>query len=121
MEMSAPTLPYRITDQGIVLALRVMPRSGMARIDGLGQDSDGNGFLKLRVSEVAEKGKANNAVIKLLAKEWKLPRSALNIVTGATDRNKRIEILGNPQELSKHIERWCQETGIGKSGTEAEA
>lgn len=115
-EFTAKAAPDRL-----VLALRVTPKAARTCIDGLGVDAAGKSFLKLRVSEVAEKGKANDAVIKLLAKEWKLPRSSLNIVAGASDRNKRIEILGNPQELSKHIERWCQETGIVLSSTKEEA
>jgi len=110
--------PYHTTKNGLVLALRVTPRGGAARVDGLGHDADGNSFLKLRVSAAPEKGKANDAVIKLLAAEWKLPRSCLNIIAGASDRNKRLEITGNPQALYESIGLWCQKTGLTASRME---
>jgi len=111
-------LTRKVAPDRLVLTLRVTPRGGAARIDGLGHDADGNSFLKLRVSEAPEKGKANTAVIKLLAAEWKLPRSCLNIVAGAGDRNKRLEITGNPQALYENIALWCQKAGLALDPTE---
>ncbi len=43
---------------------------------------------------VAEKGKANAAVIKLLARTWNLPRSSLRIVSGESSPRKQILIAG---------------------------
>jgi len=102
----------------IVLALRVTPRGGAARIDGFGHDANGSGFLKLRVSEVAEKGKANKAVIKLLAKEWRLAPSTMAIVSGMNDRNKLLEVTGDPEMLRDRISIWCEKTGIDLGRTE---
>jgi len=111
-------LTRKVAPDRLVLSLRVTPRGGAARIDGLGRDADGNSFLKLRVREAPEKGKANTAVIKLLAAEWKLPRSRLNIVAGASDRNKRLEIMGNPQALYESIALWSQKAGLALDPTE---
>lgn len=41
---------------------------------------------------VAEKGKANDAVVKLLAKHFSVPKSAITIVRGHTSRTKLVEI-----------------------------
>ena len=48
--------------------------------------------LKLWVTALAEKGKANEAVLELLAEELKIPKSRLQIVRGLTTRLKHIEI-----------------------------
>ena len=46
--------------------------------------------LVVRVNKVPEKGKANEAVIKLLAKHFGVARSQVKIVRGATSRNKVV-------------------------------
>ena len=57
---------------------------------------------------VAEDGKANQAVIALLARTWHLPRSSLSLVQGASARNKRLHLAGNPAELQARITQWWQ-------------
>jgi uncharacterized protein YggU (UPF0235/DUF167 family) len=51
-------------------------------------------------------GAANEAVIALLAREWRLPRSALSVVAGAGDRRKTIRIDGDPAALAGRLEAW---------------
>ena len=46
----------------------------------------------MRVAEAPADGSANEAVIKLLAKALGLRRSSLKIVSGQTNRHKRIEV-----------------------------
>ncbi len=46
----------------------------------------------IRVSVPPEKGKANEKVIELLAKFLKIPKSAINLRSGSTSRNKIFEI-----------------------------
>lgn len=53
--------------------------------------------LKLSVTAVPEKGKANQAVIELLARELGVPKRDLSIVRGETDSRKLIEIRGLPE------------------------
>jgi len=48
--------------------------------------------LRLRVAAVPDKGKANAAVIALLAKALGLPKSALSITAGDTARLKTLRI-----------------------------
>jgi len=50
--------------------------------------------LKLEVSAPPEKGKANTAVRKLLAKTFGVPVSAVEVLTGATGQDKTIRIGG---------------------------
>lgn len=46
--------------------------------------------LKVRVTEVPEKGKANHAVIRLLAEAFSLPQRELTLISGSSSKNKRI-------------------------------
>ncbi|GMV61006.1 MAG: hypothetical protein AMXMBFR74_01750 [Parvibaculum sp.] len=93
---------------GVTVRLRVTPRGGSDRIDGRGEDANGEPHLKLRVSDVAEKGKANAAVLKLLAKAWGVPRSSLSIASGETGRNKTVAVAGDPADLKARIEAWLE-------------
>lgn len=57
-------------------------------------DAAGARFLRVSVTAAPEKGKANAALIKLLAKHWGVPKSAITIVRGETSRVKVIEVEG---------------------------
>ena len=49
-------------------------------------------WLKATVTAVPEKGRANEALIELLAKTFKIRKSAFNLVSGETDRHKTFEL-----------------------------
>ena len=51
-----------------------------------------DGKLHVKVRAVAEKGKANSAVIELLAKHFSVAKTVIKIVSGTTSRNKRIKL-----------------------------
>lgn len=91
---------------GVAVRLRVTPRGGDDRIEGLARDAEGKRFLKVRVSAVAEKGRANMAVLKLLAKAWRLPRTALSVTAGETGRNKVVTVAGDAAALEARISAW---------------
>lgn len=69
------------------LALLVQPGARRNAIVGVH-----DGKLKIAVTQVAEDGKANDAVIALLAKTWKIPKHCFEIVRGHTSREKRFVI-----------------------------
>jgi uncharacterized protein (TIGR00251 family) len=50
------------------------------------------GKLHIKVRAVAEKGRANAAVIELLARHFSVAKSTINIVSGTTSRNKRVRL-----------------------------
>lgn len=56
------------------------------------------GMLKVAVTQVAEKGKANEAVIKTLAKCLGVARSQVELIGGATSREKKVLIRGVTSE-----------------------
>ena len=97
---------------GVSLRVRVTPRGGADKVEGAGIDADGHALLRVRVSAVAEKGKANDAVLKLLAKTWRLPRSSFAVVSGDTGRNKIITIEGDTAHLTGLIDGWLQNQSV---------
>jgi uncharacterized protein YggU (UPF0235/DUF167 family) len=76
------------------LAVRVTPKGGRDAVDGWARDPEGRPFLKVRVSVPPSEGAANAAVIVLLAKALRRPKSALRIVSGESARLKMVEIDG---------------------------
>lgn len=76
------------------LAVRVTPKGGRDAVDGWASDAEDRPYLKVRVSVAPTEGAANAAVIALLAKQLKRPKSAIRIVSGETSRLKLLEIDG---------------------------
>jgi uncharacterized protein (TIGR00251 family) len=71
------------------LRLRVSPGAGRAEI--VGRHGDG---WKVRVTAAPERGRANDAVLRLLADALSVPRETLAIVSGHSGRDKIVELSG---------------------------
>lgn len=69
-----------------IFNVRVTPKAASNRIR-----RDGN-LIRVYVTAPPENGKANAAVIKLLAKELGVPKSSISIVSGHTSREKTIQV-----------------------------
>ncbi len=76
------------------ITVKITPKASKNGIGAWETDSDGKSYLKVFVTAAPEKGKANQALIALLAKEWKLAKSDIQILKGETDR---IKILSVPK------------------------
>ena len=97
---------FQPVSAGVRLRLKVAPKSKRNEIGGLLDEPDGGKALKVSVTAAPEDGKANAAVIALLAREWGVAKSAISVVTGATDRRKLVEIRGPSQELLAKLQGW---------------
>ncbi len=87
--------------QGVVLPVRAQPGARANAIRGI-QD----GALKVAITQVAEKGKANKALIQLLCKSLHLRRSQVELLTGETSAQKQLLIRDLPiDELRQRIGR----------------
>jgi len=102
-------MPVRRLANGVSVAVRLTPKAGADRIDGVAVGAAGGRVLKARVTAAPESGKANAALLKLLAKNWKLPKSSLSVAGGAKDRNKVVHVAGDPAALYEHLARWLKE------------
>lgn len=96
-------LPYSRYDDHLRLSIRLTPGGGRNSIDGAETADDGTVFLKARVTAIAEGGKANKALVELLAKSLRLPKSSLSILSGETARKKILRIDGDPEDLASRL------------------
>jgi uncharacterized protein (TIGR00251 family) len=65
-----------------------------------------NGMLRVAVTAAPEKGKANKAIIEVLADELKMAKSSIELVAGETSQQKRFLFVGvDRDKLQKQIER----------------
>ena len=83
-------------ERGIVsFTVRVQPRASRDEIAGTIE-----GAMKIRLSAPAIENLANDALIELLSRVLKTPKSAVRIRSGEQSRTKRVEILGvTPQQV----------------------
>jgi uncharacterized protein (TIGR00251 family) len=89
--------PWRVSADAVLLSLRLTPRSSKDALEGVETLADGRSVLKARVRAVPEDGKANEALLRLLAKTLDLPVRSLSHSSGATGRTKVIRIEGAPE------------------------
>lgn len=94
---------WRREADGIVVTVRLTPKSSSDSIDSAGLLSDGSEVLKARVRAAPTEGEANWALVALLAKELGVPKSAVEIAGGTTARQKRVRIKGDPALLEGRI------------------
>jgi uncharacterized protein (TIGR00251 family) len=87
---------WRLVAGGAELRVRAQPGASKDAIEGQGEDAAGQAFLKVRVRAVPEKGKANAAIEQLLAKALGLPKSAVSVEKGETQRIKTVRISADP-------------------------
>ncbi len=74
---------------GVILPIQAHPKARKNAITGIHA-----GRLKVAVTQAPEKGKANVAILKLLAKQLELKRSQLSLESGATSPQKKILVHG---------------------------
>ncbi len=89
---------YRRDGSDLVLCLRIQPRAGRDAFAEVLDDC-----RKVRIKAPPVDGKANDHLIRYLAKTFGVPRRAVTIEQGHTSRTKRVRIQGVqvlPPELS---------------------
>ena len=87
------------TRNGLSVAVRLSPRARSDRLLGIIGTAEGGRTVKASVTAPAQDGRANEALLQLLARAWRLPRQDLSIVAGAASRNKIVRVAGDPDEL----------------------
>ena len=93
-------LPLTKTQGGCILAVHVTPKARKDWVDGVETDAAGKAWLRVRTTTPPEDGKATKAVVKMLAKQLKLPARALEVMSGDTSRYKRLHIPRDYEEIA---------------------
>ena len=89
----------------MLLSVRLTPKSSADAIDGMARLADGSAVLKARVRAVPESGKANDALVRLVAGALKVAKSAVTVKSGATGRTKTVAITGDAQAIAGRLEQ----------------
>ena len=95
---------WRVTGEGLLLAVRLTPRGGRDGLDGIETLADGRQVLKMRVRAAPSEGEANAALIACLAKLLDLPRSRIALVAGASARLKSVMLAGDGPALLARLQ-----------------
>ncbi|MDG5495369.1 DUF167 domain-containing protein [Niveispirillum sp. BGYR6] len=91
---------------GVRLFVRAAPRASRNAVQGQALGADDRMQVKVSVTAVPEDGKANAAIIQLLAKAWRIPKSSIDVVAGGTDRSKVLFVAGDTAQLQAQLTAW---------------
>lgn len=72
----------------MLITIHATPNAKENTIDGILED----GQLHIRTTATPERGKANDAIVKMIAKHFKIPKSCISLVKGKNARKKVISI-----------------------------
>jgi uncharacterized protein YggU (UPF0235/DUF167 family) len=99
------TSALRRSGEDALLAVRLSPRAAADRIGGPWTDAAGQVWLGASVTAPPDRGRANAALVALLADALDLPRSSISLEAGETSRLKRIRIARADAAIVEKIER----------------
>jgi uncharacterized protein len=97
-----PDGPLSAAHDGLRVAIRLTPGARADRLVAVVAVA-GRPVVKASVSAHPEAGRANEALLRLLARCWDLPRRDLSIAAGVASRNKTVHIGGktSPQQAER--------------------
>jgi uncharacterized protein (TIGR00251 family) len=97
--------PWSFRADGLVLSVRLTPKSSRDEITRVETLSDGRTVLKARVRAVPQDGEANAALVRLLAKALHISASAVRIEAGTSGRLKTLHLQGDAEILAAGLAR----------------
>ncbi|MBV1959374.1 MAG: YggU family protein [Pseudomonadales bacterium] len=88
---------YQWKEQNLLISCRLQPRASKDEFAGIQGD-----LLKIRIKAPPVDGNANQHLILFLAKQFKVPKNRIQLVSGETHRIKRV-LINNPAQLPQSI------------------
>jgi uncharacterized protein (TIGR00251 family) len=85
-------MPLRRDGADLLVSVRLTPKASRERIGGIFTDAQGQRWLQASVTAPPDRGKANAALITLLARTLKVPASSILLETGDSNRLKRLRL-----------------------------
>lgn len=95
-------LPFQWTEAGFILLVRLTPKSAADRIEGIAQGPE-DAYVKARVRAAPEGGRANEALIRLVANWLDIPPSHVSLKSGGRSRMKQVLISGDQAVLRQKL------------------
>jgi uncharacterized protein (TIGR00251 family) len=106
---------FDVAKEGLVLRVRVQPGAGTSAVVGVHGDA-----LKVRVAAPPVSGRANDALLALLARALGVPASSVTISAGLTGRDKRVLVTGLDEPgLAARLEVVLSGAGSGARSQDA--
>ncbi len=99
--MSEAREPFETCQEGIRLWVKANPAARRTAIEGLAPRADGGRSLKVSLTAAPADGKANAALIALLAKSFGLAKRQVEILRGGSERQKVILLKGDGPRLAR--------------------
>jgi uncharacterized protein len=97
--------PWVAVPGGVLVAVRITPKGGRNAIDGVEMLADGRAVLKARVRAAPSEGRANGALLRLLAEALDVAPRDVSIAAGASARIKQVKVGGDPAALIPALEK----------------
>jgi len=72
------------------MRIKLTPNASCCGFGGLFANADGKAYLKVGITTAPEKGKANQDLIKMLAKELQISKQSISLVSGTTNHLKKL-------------------------------
>ncbi|MBL4788448.1 MAG: DUF167 domain-containing protein [Kordiimonadaceae bacterium] len=97
---------------GATLSVKLTPNASKDAFVRVDRTADGKKELRATVTAVPEKGKANAALIKLLSKKLRIPKSSVQLIKGGQNQHKTILIEGPPDEILSQLKNKFRIMGL---------
>jgi uncharacterized protein (TIGR00251 family) len=98
-------------DGAVIVRVHTQPGATHPGVAGVHGDA-----LKVRVREVAERGRANRAVEAVVADVFDVPRSSVAVTAGTTTRAKRVRVERIDAERAANLLRAALSNEISRPG-----
>jgi uncharacterized protein (TIGR00251 family) len=95
--------PFTLDATGATLTIRATPKASKTAVTGVVALEGDATALGLRVAAPPVDGAANDEVVRFVAKQLHVKRSAVTLVAGQTGRVKRLRIEGEPEALESAL------------------
>jgi len=96
---------WSVVPGGLVLDVRLTPRGGRDALEGIDTLADGRAVVRARVRVPPAEGKANIALVRLVADALAVGTRQVSLVAGEKARIKRLRIEGDGATLAARLER----------------
>lgn len=83
------------------LTIHLTPKASYNKIEGWAFNAEDQKILRVKVTAVPENGKANEALINILAKALRIPKSKISLIRGETSKIKELEIEIEEEKVLK--------------------
>ncbi|MDJ0278442.1 DUF167 domain-containing protein [Sphingomonas sp. 2R-10] len=98
--------PFTLDADGVTLTIRVTPKASRTAMTGVATLENGATALGLRIAAPPVEGAANDEVVRFVARQLRVGRRAVTLVSGGTARVKRVRIGGDPVALAAALHEW---------------